>query len=239
MTAISSDLLRGWLDLRLAASGLRFEDLTEGDALGGAAQRLQAVVVLAGFDLTSFVHGAVDFVAGLSPQLQGDWYREFTRTLFFAGNPEALGRRFALDQTSVDGRIGFLKPAGAESHQNFKRLLKPLRTSGPFRPATLALTIEASTRELRRRRLLLATDGLRLEEYLIHLNHILCEAVIAGHLSQSDTLEVRHVPSITEVSDAVLCARVHRDRSTADALRLYGVLETIEASEYGREASGS
>jgi len=222
--------LRERLGQRLAASGVSLEEALadRGEALPGDAPegRLEALLIVRGLALEPLARAAVAFARALAPDLKTAWHRQFTRTQVLAGNPGALQARFPLTLVASDGSAAFVAPAPARSHQALKRLLRSLRTLGPGGASVATeVHIAAASPGGRALRLSVAALDLPVERYLVHLNHLLCEAVLEGHLTAQDGLSIVHVQRLEALPAAALVARVHRDEANPERLRLYGVLE--------------
>jgi hypothetical protein len=188
------------LRARLAAGGIVAPSLPELEANVAERaldpQRLQAVVVIERFELRAFVRGSLRFAQALSHAQRTAWHREFTRTVFLLGSPNRLKDRFAFAHTAEGAGIGWVAPKPAQEQLNLTRLLKPLRTARPAHGwvDTLINGSTAAARELQ-----LVTHGLRLEELLVHLNHLLADSLIEGSLSAEETLRLQPVASIDTV----------------------------------------
>jgi hypothetical protein len=231
--AAAQSTLRERLRARLAASGIPLEpSLLEGRGVLDETppeSRLEALVIVRRLALDHFSRAAMAFAGDLAPEEKTAWYRQFTRTQFLAGNPGALQTRFALTVVASDGSAAFVAPAPAPLHQPLKRLLRPLRTAGP-----VGALVESEVRVAfpspggRARRLWLGMQDLPVERYLVHLNHLLCEAVLEGHLTARDGLSIVNVQRLEALPAAALVTRVQRDEADPERLRLYGLLEAEE-----------
>ncbi len=71
------------------------------------------------------------------------------------------------------------------------------------------------------RRLHLEAGGLTWQQYLVHLNHAICEAALAGDLRPGDTLELTDDPAPGPPWDH---ARVGTDPDDPERLRLFAAL---------------
>jgi hypothetical protein len=71
-----------------------------------------------------------------------------------------------------------------------------------------------------------ATAGLTVPDYLVHLHHLLAEAVIGGLVRPGDRLLLRHVRQIDLRPDQVAEVRVHRGAPGSGLLRAYACLTT-------------
>jgi hypothetical protein len=227
---ITEPLLREHLARRLATSGLQLEAVLADPSIAsrgdGAGESLEAIVVLSDIDWVAVITGAIAFVRGLDESLRRSWLQQFTRTRFLAGNPARLRERFRFDQLSSDDAIGWIRPAAADEHLPIKRLLKPLRTAGAASQLPPELVVPGASCR-RRLKLRMATAGLLLEQYLIHLHHTISEAAIEGHLSPDADDEVRLVneQTIEETANEPLYLRVHANATPDPRLHLYAALE--------------
>jgi len=88
----------------------------------------------------------------------------------------------------------------------------------------LAVTGVATTRALVARgwRVTVATAGVGTAGYLVHLGHVVAEAVLDGHLHPGDRLSVRHVPRL--LRDGAVTVRVHADGYDPNRLRAYAAV---------------
>lgn len=213
--AARPDLARG-LDLS-TVSGL------------AAAQRslgveVMAVSVVREFDLVSWIRATCAFAAGLPPSLVPAWRRSFTRTIFLAGNPENLLDRFSFAHVSEDGAAAWTAPAAERSLVPLRRLLKLF--SGPYElPLAPPLSVEvpgAPSRPPVRRGLYVAVAGVPVAEVMVHLGHLLAEAVLDGLLSPGDALTVRLVPRLSGITSPFAALRIGSE--SGDRLRAFAGL---------------
>lgn len=193
----------------------------------------EACVVLQDFDLETFLSGTLQFLGGLDPGARQSWYRSFTRTSFLSGRPRKLTQVLTWDHLSADGSIGWILLRDDKEKLRLKRLLKRLKTASAIElPEGFSLTTEppdsspGGTVEID-----LLVRQRRLEETLIDLNHLLCEAVIDGMLRPGDTLRLYHRegPARSQPPDGV---RIGRDREDPTRLKAHAFLYrlTPEAS---------
>jgi hypothetical protein len=183
-------------------------------------ERLQVAVVIQRFDLLSFVAGTLRFVSALRSEQRAAWHRELTRTLFLVGSPARLRERFVFDHYSESQEMAWIGPKPARSLLALARLLKPLRTAEEraWQPTLVCGARPTPALELR------LAGELRLEESLIHLNHLLAEAVIEGQLQPHETLILRQVATIESV-EAGAMVRVGRAGPPEHRLTAYASLE--------------
>ena len=135
MTA-AQELLREEVARRIVTArpelAARFDLLTADGLLAAqreisrAAQdaKVLAVCVLRDFDLPAWVGATCAFAARVDRSAAADWRRDFTRTVFLAGNPDNLKDRFAFGHVADDGSAAWQGPAPAEESTSLRRLLK-------------------------------------------------------------------------------------------------------------------
>ena len=199
-TVLDQAQLRSLLFARLDAAGIVGDSIEAVEAQLAQRvadpERLQVAVVIQRFEPLGFVTGTLRFVSALSSEQRAAWHRELTRTLFLVGSPARLCERFGFDHCSESREMAWIGPKTARSLLPLVRLLKPLRTAEERAWQT---TLVCGARPTPARELRLADQGLRLEESLIHLNHLLAEAVIEGQLQPHETLLLRQVATIESV----------------------------------------
>jgi hypothetical protein len=185
--------------------------------------------VLPRLDPAAVAASAAAFTLGLDHGRAARWRRAFTRTVFLTGNPANLRHRFAFDHVSDCGRVAWIGPCPPAELTALRRLL-PLVAPAPLPdlPAGIELTLPgggpAPGPTPRRRVLCVATAGTGVADYLVHLNHVVAEAVLDGHLRGGDRLTLTHAPRLTRGSYDVL--RVHADTADDTRLRAYAGLLT-------------
>jgi hypothetical protein len=203
---------------------------------GGEASELYVVVVVRDLDPAAFVRGTLEFALGIPTELRDPWYRTFTRTLFFAGNPLSVAERFEFSHVAPGGEIGWLGPAGRGALLGVRRMLRLFRA--PARaalPATLALTVPGGPPTGRSATLRVATAGVSTQEYLVHLNHTLSEASLRGLLGPGDALKLLHTDELAPTEAGSHDGRRTQLRIGEDArrpgwLRLYASLTADRSS---------
>nr|MDT0663439.1 DUF6182 family protein [Micromonospora sp. DSM 115978] len=210
-------------------AGLRAarEEIARGD---DGASPLSVVVVLSHFDLAHWVRDSCLFAARLDPPRARQWRRSFTRTLFLAGDPGNLRERFEFDQVSEDATVAWSGPRPDEASAGLRRLLRAYDgvrpVDGP--PCTVRLPAggpaTAGTRRPSRWRLDLSTVGMAVADALVHLNHLLAEAVLDGLVGPGDEVKVRPVPRLVEPWEAYPALRIGADSRDPDRLRAYAGL---------------
>lgn len=176
-----------------------------------------ALVVMSRFDLSGLAPRARSFAAGLDAEEAGGWRRSWTGTRFLFGNPANLTGRARARVTAVGGGSAWLGPFHPEHLPGPARLLKPVTGTLPPLPDTLDLPGHG-----RPRRLFVATRGLSLAGYLVHLHHTLAEAVLGGVLGAGEALRLHHRPDLDAVaSGEPAYARVHHPDGDTTRLRLF------------------
>ena len=219
MTMVEQAALRELFLTSLAARGLSLEDVatvddgrwTPREPPPGAG----ALVILRSFEPVEYVRGAAAFVARLDGGARDAWYRAFTRTAFLVGDPRRVAARFGHLLTHSTEEVAWAWSPDEHATLGLRRLLKPLRTSGPPRlDPEVACDLGAGAP----REICLATDGLALEDYLVHLSHTLCEGLITGALRPDDRLTLRHVPAIESLAPDCPYVRVVPDPADPDRL---------------------
>ncbi|MCP2323098.1 hypothetical protein HDA40_001605 [Hamadaea flava] len=199
--------------------------------------------VIGTFDLRTFVTGALGFAAAVPEPARDPWYRSFTRAVFFAGNPDSVARRFPCDHVT-DG-IAWLGPAPDDPKSALSRGLKLLRAPAPCTslPGTLTITVpgppgEPTAATGNRHRLDIAVGGVTVAEYLVHVHHVLCEAVLRRTLRPGDELTIAHVDRLT-VDEHLATAthlRISDDPHQTGNRRLYARL-TSDVPTHLRETA--
>lgn len=129
------------------------------------------------------------------------WRRSLTRTVFLAGDPRRLQRRFDFHHLAPDGSVGWCAPAPPAATAPLRRLLKTLHVpvGAPAIPPTPVLVPDAGRPARRaplRRQLYVATARTPLPRLLVHTHHLLVEAVLDGLVEPGDCLTLHHVPSL-------------------------------------------
>lgn len=213
-------------------------DLSTADGLLAARQEITeaaqdakvlAVCVVRDFDLLAWVRSTCEFAAGLDRSAAADWRRDFTRTIFLAGNPVNLEDRFAFGHVADDGSAAWQRPAPAEESTALRRLLKLFDGSAELstRPSTVVrvLTDQAPRgRAPVRRELHVATAGVTIADSLVHLNHLLVEAVLDEIVGPGDELVVRQAPWLSISAGPCAAVRIDGTRDHPDRLRVYAAL---------------
>ena len=174
-----------------------------------------ALAILRRFQPAEYVRGAAGFVARLDEDAREAWYRAFTRTAFLVGDPRRLAARFGPLLTHRTDGMAWAWSPDDHATLGLRRLLKPLRTAAPpvLEPELGCDLGSGAPKEVG-----LATGGLRLEDYLVHLNHTICEALITGALDPHDRVVLLHRPAIDSLPPDCAYVRVVPAADGADRL---------------------
>jgi hypothetical protein len=187
------------------------------------APDMAAIAVLRRFDPAVFARSSVEFALGVGETARACWLRAFTRTLFLAGTPVNLSARFPFDHVAPDGSVAWLGPASRGSSTGLRRLLK--RFDGDVAavaPATVEFTVPGP-RGGTTLYCHVATAGVSLSDYLVHVNHVLAEAVLIGAIRPGHRVVLKHAPRLA-VAGPYSVLRVHRDGADSTRLRAYAGL---------------
>ncbi|MFG2142331.1 DUF6182 family protein [Streptomyces sp. NPDC048650] len=191
--------------------------------------KVMAVCVLRDFDLPAWVRATCAFAAGIDRSAAADWRRDFTRTVFLAGNPDNLKDRFAFGHVADDGSAAWQSPAPVEESTALRRLLKLFDGSAelPTRPSAVVPVLagqDARGRAPVRRELHVATAGVTIADCLVHLNHLLVEAVLDDIIGPGDELVVRQAPWLPASAGPFAALRIGGTPDRRDHLRAYTAL---------------
>ncbi|GAA2677389.1 MULTISPECIES: DUF6182 family protein [Actinosynnema] len=179
-------------------------------ALASDDDGVAVIAVLRRFDLAAWVRGTVALASGLDAESASAWRGAFTRTLFLAGNPANLGDRFAFARTDPAGSAAWTAPAPATAHTPLRRLLRAFAGTRELAGAA-DVPVPLPGPPTGRRVLCLVRSGLALERGLVHLGHLLAEAVLDGLLRPGDLLVVRGVPRLVGAPGPFDALRVDSD----------------------------
>jgi hypothetical protein len=208
---------------------------------------LSAFAVLRELDPAGVAGAVAAFTAGLPAGARSRWRQAFTRTVFLTGNPANLADRFTFDHVAEDGAVALTGPHEPAAVLGLRRLL-PLVVDGDLPPLPSGDTVRVPGRPPAGRpahswRVTVATAGVGTAGYLVHLGHVVAEAVLDGHIHPGDRLLLRHVPRLLRedavtlrageaatlpVGDAVTL-RVHADRHDPTRLRAYAAVCPLPA----------
>ena len=238
---ISQEMLREELAQRIAAARSELAarlDLSSPDGLLAARReilqaaqdaKVLAICVLRSFDLPTWVRATCEFAGQIGPDAAAEWRRDFTRTVFLAGNPSNLVDRFALDHVTEDGSAAWQGPAPVGDSATLRRLLKLFDGSAelPASPPAVVRVGDGRAGEGRTpvgRDLYVATAGVTTADCLVHLNHLLAEAVLDGLIGPGDRLTVRQVPWLSGLAGPFAALRITDSPNRPTELRVYAAL---------------
>lgn len=201
------------------------------------APALSVMAVVGDVDCEGFIAGLLDFVHALPVESRDSWWRNFTKTLFFAGNPTEHVTGPGDDEVSArdflaeSGAIAWLGPGPADrfSELGLERFRETLKL-----PDELELYVPGGPPTGRRMSLRVATKGVTSRAYLTHLHHVLCEAYLRNFLWPGDRLEMRHEDDLDPVEEIPAGnrdfeARIASDPRSPGCLRLYANLTVVPA----------
>lgn len=210
-------------DLLVAAAVARLE--TAGADAGRHSSSV--AVVVEDFTPASLVRGTIDFAVAVPEKERAAWHRSFTRTVFLAGRPQSVVARHPARH--VSGGLAWFGPAPADGLANLSRLLKAFQGPAPVRmPETLLLPGTSNLVEAA-----VATGGVSVRDYLVHVHHLFAEATLRGLVGADDAVRITHRPDLDgpEIRAAldparagVVQTRITHDSRDPDKLRLYAVL---------------
>ncbi|MFD0689989.1 DUF6182 family protein [Actinomadura fibrosa] len=180
-----------------------------------------AIAVLRDLAPCAFAASAVAFAARMAPRTRALWYRDFTRTIFLAGDPHNLAARFRPDHLAEDESIAWYDPAPPGDRKPLRRMLRPVQGRITW-PDALDVPLTPSGRTVARLRV--AVQDLTLQDYLVHVNHTLAEAVLDGLLPTDGALAIEHVPHLPDDPGPWQALRVSTDPRDPGRLRAYAAL---------------
>lgn len=212
--------------IRVARPELVDGDLSPAEFAGvrhEVAETAAVLCVLARPDLAAFIAGTCAFAASLPAELVTGWRRSFTRTIFLAGNPRNLRDRFDFHHTDPDGAIGWTLPATLDEHAPLRRLLRLFDTAGALPPPATVTVPGTGTRRVEHD-VYVASTGVSVGDCLVHLGHLLAEAVLDGLVTAGDRLTVRYVPRLVGMPAPFEALRIAADPDDPDRLRTFAAL---------------
>ncbi|GAA3311285.1 hypothetical protein GCM10020295_80560 [Streptomyces cinereospinus] len=213
--------------LRALRAGFHTADAADTEVL--------AVAVVGRLDLPSWVRETCAFALTLAPEARDAWRSSFTRTVFLAGSPANLRERFTFEHVAGDGSVAWCGPAPGAATVTLRRLLKTFEaghdlTAKPAATVTVPRTVTASgagwSRPAVHRDLYIATAGVTVAHALVHLHHLLAEAVLDGLIHPCDRLTLRFMPRLTGLAGRFAMLRVDTDVHRPDELQAYAGLST-------------
>ncbi|OIK06021.1 DUF6182 family protein [Streptomyces monashensis] len=233
---LTQQALREHAALRILAARPRLaarHDLTSHEGLLAAQRDITAedptegtlaVVVLRSFDLARWTRDTCAFALGIDPRQAASWRAGFTRTVFLAGDPAHLCERFSFAHVAPDLSAAWTAPGSAARSAALRRLLKLFNAPAAL-PARPDVVVDVpgvprlADRPRVRRALYIATAGCTIAEALVHLNHVLVEAVLDGLIAPGDQLSLRQVPRVIGTPARLAGVRVIADDHDPNRLR--------------------
>ena len=222
--------MTGMDDLLVAAAVARLELASAGTG----RHALSVAVVVHDFAPEPFIRATIDFTLGVAQELGAAWHRAFTRTVFLAGRPETVAQRHPGAFRSADAALGWHGPAPAAQLRNLSRMLRAFQAPAPIRPPAEALTVHVPGAATGRPvEAVVATGGVSVAEYLVHVHHLFAEATLRGLVRPGDTVHVTHRSELAgpwtrdtldPASAGFVQTRITHDSRNPDRLRLYAVL---------------
>ena len=227
---LTQEVLRSQVAQRIRVA-LPDLDLSPADLAGmrqaaAAPSETAVVCVLRRLDLPALIAGTCVLAATLPADQVADWRRSFTRTIFLAGNPDNLRDRFAFHHACPSGAIAWTGPATLDEHAPLRRLLRLFEGSGALPPPT-TVTLPGTGTGVEHD-LYLASTGVTVGECLVHVGHLLAEAVFDGLVTAGDRLTVRHVPRLVGMPAPFEALRIAADPDDPDRLRAFAALVRSE-----------
>ncbi|GLP67074.1 hypothetical protein TUSST3_36960 [Streptomyces sp. TUS-ST3] len=225
------------------AARARLDAVHRGLRGGPAPPGLSVAVVVADLDPAAFLGGAADFALAIPDALRDGWYRTFTRTVFLAGRPASVAPRHPYRHATPTADLAWYGPLPRRELAPLSRLLRAFRGPAPVEVPAGPLTVPVTGRPTGRVvDVTVATAGVSSGAYLVHVHHLITEAVLRGLVRPGDTLSVEHTDTL-DVTDfpavldparaASVQTRITPVNTDPDRLRLYGVL-TPTQDEGGR-----
>ncbi|MER5396086.1 DUF6182 family protein [Streptomyces sp. NPDC002599] len=224
---------------------------TEGLAAAGAASAeadtTLVAVVVRDLDLAAWAGQTCAYALGLDAAQGAAWRRAFTRTVFLAGNPAELGARFPFARIAQDASVAWTAPGPPAATAALRRLLKLLQAPAEVpNGGDIAFEVPHPTLQVPHPVLRvpgpasggapapscppvggvvhLATVGCTMSAALVHLNHLLTEAVLDGLIAPGDRFVLRRVPRLVAGQEPFDAVRVVPDERVPDRLQLSAAL---------------
>jgi hypothetical protein len=205
----------------------RWEPEDAGQDSAGQDGVHSVVAVVRRVDTVSWLRGTCAFAFGMAPERAAAWRRSFTHTVFLAGNPRNLRDRVAFDHVAEDASLAWHGPAEPRASVGLRRLLKVVSGAAPFPvrpPQRVDVPAGAARRRPVHRDLYVATAGVSFGQALVHLNHLVAEAVLDDLVGPGDRLTLRRVPRLPGVPTPFAALRVDADPAHPDRLRAFAGL---------------
>ncbi|WP_413803396.1 DUF6182 family protein [Streptomyces iranensis] len=172
-------------------------------AAEAASATTTVTVVLRRFEPRIYAESVLGYALSLPDTLREAWLRAYTRTVFLTGNPANLATRFDFHHISRDGSMAWTAPDDSGERSPLRRLLRLFPTAEPpALPARLEVPAAVPPPEgdahapVRRARLYAVTTRVSLAAYLVHVHHVLAEAVITKLIDEHTELAIHHVPQL-------------------------------------------
>ncbi|GGO93376.1 DUF6182 family protein [Wenjunlia tyrosinilytica] len=181
-------------------------------------------VVMREFDPAAFAQSALDYATSLPGNLRETWLQACTRTVFLAGRPANLVSRFRFHHISDNSSMAWTAPAPASEQTALRRLLKLFPAADlPALPPTMTARVPGTplTAEAQ---LDVATARVSGADYLVHVHHLLAEAVLTGRIRPGTRLTARHIPTLDGAAHHYAMLRIAPDPTARERLRAYAGL---------------
>jgi hypothetical protein len=222
--------MTGTQELLVTAAVARLERASA----GGGRHGLSVAVVVDDVAPEPFIRATIDFTLAVPEEVGAAWHRAFTRTIFLAGRPETVARRHPGAFRSADATLGWYGPAPAGQLRNLSRMLRAFQGPAPIRPSAETLTVRVPGAATGHPvEAVIATDGVSVAEYLVHVHHLFAEATLRRLIRPGDTVHVTHRSeldgpwirnTLDPTSAGFVQTRITHDNRNPDRLRLYAVL---------------
>ena len=185
---------------------------------------MASTVILNDLDLVCYCQNVLKFSLLLPSTIKAAWYRQFTKSVFFFGNPQRLPDHFQHTVTVSCKNMAICGPFYSPN-KGLNMLFKLVSTSGSFVPSNVQIQVPslfAKPTHTGRKTLFLDSIGLSLERYLVHLTHSLCESIITKGLLPGDRLNIIHTPNIPETN--AIYTRINFVEDGSSRLKLFSLL---------------
>lgn len=192
------------------------------------------VAVVRSPDLPEWTAQTCAFALSLRPDQAAAWRRGFTRTLHLAGQPLHLTGRFRFAHIAPEGSVGWTEPLPKAEALKLRRLLRTftggqeLRSGAPVTVQVPYGAEDSGAPDTRHRpghrELYYATAKVTVAQGLVHLNHLLAEAVMDGLIRAGDRITLRPVPRLAGLDRDLAAVRAETDTHRPDILQAYAAL---------------